>query len=399
MRLRIEDPKLLMSELQAGGEDSAAEEPRRVDPWSGNPGGNASFFAVSTLIHGALLVALATLSITVVRQVEKIDVKIVEAGDVGLDDLDGAPSLEDYAGLLNVARAPRRDAGLTRGPRVRNVRAPEMPKIGGIGPKLGRAAAGPAAAASNLSFGSGAIGGLGGSFGDYVGGLRKVGLDLVLVIDTTESMQFVIDKVKEQTATLVKSIQGMVPTSRVGILAYRDEGDEYVTRWTDLSFRTDKLLAFVSEISAAGGGDYEEAVLEAIETAIHDLSWRKKSKKVIVLIGGSPPHPEDVDQLNAVVRSFQNEGGYLSAIDVTDGLHLRFSQWMWRSLHGKKPFEPSPKPDYYRDVTTIYGELSTLGGGELVQLEDDKQLIRDVLVLTFGQRWKVEMAKYLKDLS
>jgi len=388
-----------MVDVEGRDDAVAAEERRKADPWSGSPGGNASFFAVSTLIHGALLVALATLSITVVRQVEKVNVKIVEAGDVGLDDLDGAPSMEDYAGLLNVAKAPRRDAGLTRGPRVRNVRAPDMPKIGGIGPKLGRSVQGPATASANLSFGSGAIGGLGGNFGDYVGGLRKVGLDLVLVVDTTESMQFVIDQVKERTASLVRSIQGMVPTSRIGIVAYRDEGDDYVTRWTDLSFRTDKLLGFVSQINAAGGGDYEEAVLEAIDTAIQDLSWRKKSKKVIILIGGSPPHVEDVDELKSVVRGFQADGGLLSAIDVTDGLHLRFSEWMWRSLHGKKPFEPSPKPEYYDEVTTVYRDVASAGGGELVQLADEKQLIRDVMVLTFGQRWKVEMAKFLKDLS
>jgi len=34
----------------------------------------------------------------------------------------------------------------------------------------------------------------------------------------------------------------------------------------------------------------------------------------------------------------------------------------------------------------------------MVQLADDKKLIRDVLVLTFGSRWKVEMAKYVKEL-
>ena len=47
----------------------------------------------------------------------------------------------------------------------------------------------------------------------------------------------------------------------------------------------------------------------------------------------------------------------------------------------------------------MYGELAKDGGGELVQLDDDKTLIRDVLVLTFGSRWKVEMAKHLDELS
>ena len=384
--------------------DKSAEEHerlerRRADPWGGGGSSRAGFFAASTLVHAFLLVALTTLSITVIRQNEKVAVKIVEAPDVGLDDLDGAPSLEDYAGLLNVAHAPRRDAGLTRGPRVRNVRAPKVPKLGAIGPKLGRKKGGPVVSSASLSYGSGGIGGLGGSFGDYVGGLRKVGLDLVLVIDTTESMQFVIDQVRERAASLVKSIQNMVPTSRIGIVAYRDEGDEYVTRWTDLSFRTDKLLAFVSQISASGGGDWEEAVLEAIDTAVQDLSWRKKSKKIVILVGGSPPHPEDIDSLRSLVRSFKSDGGNVSAIDVTDGLHLHFSKWMWKSLHGKKPFEPSPKPDYYHDVAKVYRDLASTGGGDLVQLADEKQLIRDVLVLTFGQRWKTEMARYMKDLS
>jgi hypothetical protein len=34
-----------------------------------------------------------------------------------------------------------------------------------------------------------------------------------------------------------------------------------------------------------------------------------------------------------------------------------------------------------------------------VRLADDKKLIRDVVVLTFGSRWKIEMAKYLQELS
>jgi len=372
------------------------EQPPRVDPWSGTPPGNPGFFAASTLVHAGILVALATLSLTVVRQAEKIDVKIVETD---LSDLDGAPSLEDYAGLLDVTRAPRRAVGRTRGPRIRNLRAPAMPKIGGVGPKLGRSKRGAALSAANLSFGSGGIGGLGGSFGDYVGGLRKVGLDLVLVIDTTESMQFVLDEVKERAAGLVESIQRMVPTSRVGIVAYRDEGDDYVTRWTDLSFRTEKLLGFLSQLSASGGGDWEEAVLEAIETAIADLSWRDKSKKILILIGGSPPHPGEVDELMSTVSAFAERGGSISAIDVTDGLHLRFSKWMWESLYGDKPFEPSAKPEHYQVVEETYRELTANGSGELVQLEDEKELIRDVLVLTFGARWKVEMAKYVDELS
>ncbi len=371
-------------------------DPSRFDPWSGKRLGRLRFFAASTVIHVALLFLFATLSVTMIQTVQKINVKVVEP-EVGAE-YEGAPSLEDVAGLLDVAPAPRRQAARPSGPRVRDVRAPTMPKIGGVGPRLGR---GPqiSAAAPSLSLGSGGVGGLGGSFGDYVGGLRKVGLDIALVIDTTESMQFVIDEVKERLSTIVETVQRMVPTSRIGIVVYRDQGDEYVVKWTDLSFRTDKLRSFLSNISAAGGGDWEEAVLEGVDAAINELSWRKKSKRIIILVGGSPPHPEDLEPLERMVRQFRASGGYLSAIDVTERLHLEFARSLWRSLHGSEPFKPSEKPAFYKQVTDTYGKLASDGGGELIQLAEQKKLIRDVLVLTFGSRWKIEMAKHLKELS
>jgi hypothetical protein len=273
-----------------------------------------------------------------------------------------------------------------------------MPKVGGIGPKLGR---GPKidASVANLSLGSGNVGGLGGSFGDYVGGLRKVGLDLVLVIDTTDSMEFIIDEVKARLTALVSAIQRMVPTSRVGIVVYRDHGDEYVVKWSDLSFKTDKLTSFLSHITAAGGGDWEEAVYDALDAAMHELTWRKKSKRIIVLVGGSPPHPEDVERTEDLVKRFHADGGSLSTIDVTRRLHLEFSKTLWHSLYGNKPFEEKEMPEFYKQVTQVYGKLAEEGGGDLIQLAEDKKLIRDVLVLTFGQRWQIEMAKYVKELS
>ena len=88
-----------------------------------------------------------------------------------------------------------------------------------------------------------------------------------------------------------------------------------------------------------------------------------------------------------------------SAIDVTEYLHIEFNKALWRSLYGDKPFVPPEKPDFYRQVSQVYGDLSKDGGGELVQLAEEKKLIKDVIVLTFGSRWKIEMAKYLQELS
>ena len=84
------------------------QDPTRFDPWSGHHFGGTRFFAASTVIHVLLLVVLGTLSFTVFKTLEKINVKIVD--EVGLEETDGEPSLEDYAGLLEVAKAPTRQA-------------------------------------------------------------------------------------------------------------------------------------------------------------------------------------------------------------------------------------------------------------------------------------------------
>ncbi len=369
----------------------------RFDPWAGSRFGGIRWFTFSVALHVGLLLLFATVTLTVMRKVEEVRVKVVDEATAGEEEFDGAPSLQDLAGVLKMERAvPQRAA--PSGPVIQGVRAPDMPRIGGIGPKLG---AGPAldTVSTNLSFGSGAIGGLGGGFGDYVGGLRKVGLDVALVIDTTDSMQFVIDDVKQKLSVLVGSLQRMVPTSRVGVVVYRDKGDDYVVKWSDLSFHTAKLQEFLSHITADGGGDWEEAVKEALESAVNDLKWRKQAKRIIILVGGSPPHPWDVDAVHQIVRDFRKQGGYISTIDVTKRQHEEFDRALWRSLHGKDPYQPSTLPEFYKEVERSFGEIAHDGGGELISLDQDRALMREVLELAFGSRWKIEMAKYLKELS
>jgi len=382
-------------------------DPNRFDPWAGHRFGGIRWFAFSTAAHLGLLVLFATVTLTVMRQVEEIRVKVVDDAPVGPEATDGgAPSLQDLAGVLRQEKAaPQRAA--PSGPVIEGVRAPDMPRVGGVGPKLGTGPAIEAVATglgggSGLSIGGGGgggLGGLGGGFGDYVGGLRKVGLDVALVIDTTDSMQFVIDDVKAKLSALVASIQRMVPTSRIGIVVYRDKGDDYVVKWTDLSFNTKKLQDFLAGISARGGGDWEEAVKEAMDAAVNDLKWRKQSKRMIILVGGSPPHQVDESAIRRVVRDFREDGGYVSAIDVTHRLHDDFERNLWKSLHGSKPYEPKPMPDYFKETARAFTDISRDGGGELVVLDQDKALMRSILELTFGSRWKTEMAKYLNEIS
>ncbi len=364
---------------------------------------NLPAFLFSTAFHAALLLMLTTITVTVAKQVQKINVKIVEAPPPAADesDTEGAPSLKDIAGELRPVITQPRTAGSVAGPsaptQVANVRAPDLPRIG-MAPALGTA---PGNLDIPLSFGGQGLagGGPGGGFGDVLSGLRKVGVDLVLLIDTTDSMQSIIDDVKKEVRAFIGNLQEMVPASRVAVVAYRDKGDEYVNKWVDFSFKTDKVQAFVSNLRADGGGDYPEAVYEAVDAAMTELSWRKTARRIMIIIGSSPPHPETMPALLKLVRELKEKNGAIGAIDVTKRLHEEYERADWVAHGSVGTFTVSPMPAFYGEVSDTYRVITSAGGGELMALGEEKSLLREVMVLTFGTRWRVEMAKYMGKLE
>jgi Mg-chelatase subunit ChlD len=126
-------------------------------------------------------------------------------------------------------------------------------------------------------------------------------IEAVFVLDTTGSMSGLIQAAKEKIwsiATTMASAQP-APEIRMGLVAYRDRGDAYVTRVVDLSADLDSVYATLMDLKASGGGDGPESVNEALHDAVHRISWSQEGKayKVVFLVGDAPPHldyPDDV---------------------------------------------------------------------------------------------------------
>jgi len=122
----------------------------------------------------------------------------------------------------------------------------------------------------------------------------KPKIDLVFVLDTTGSMSGLIQTAKEKIwsiATTMASAQ-QTPEIRIGLVAYRDRGDAYVTKVVDLSNDLDSVYATLMDFEADGGGDTPESVNKALYSAVHDLSWSQQDQayRVIFLVGDAPPH-------------------------------------------------------------------------------------------------------------
>ncbi len=238
------------------------------------------------------------------------------------------------------------------------------------------------------------LGDLSTQFGSFIIGLRKSGLDIALVIDATASMQHVIDDIKGKALSLVGNIQELVPVARVGVVAFRDRGEEFVVKWTDLSFHATKIETFIRNLEADGGGDYEEGVRQGLEAAMDELSWRKRSKRVIIIVGSSPPHKEDIPALEALAKEFRDTNGVISAIDVTQRMHEEYERDFHIHRYGKPPDEYTPLPAFYLDVRKNFRLIADNGGGELASLGTDAQLTEQILFFAFGSKWQKEVARY-----
>jgi len=126
-------------------------------------------------------------------------------------------------------------------------------------------------------------------------------IDVVFVLDTTGSMGGLIQAAKEKIwsiATTMASAQS-APEIRMGLVAYRDRGDAYVTRVVDLSSDLDSMYATLMDFQANGGGDGPESVNQALYDAVHKLSWSQDSGtyKAVFLVGDAPPHMDYQDDV------------------------------------------------------------------------------------------------------
>lgn len=146
-------------------------------------------------------------------------------------------------------------------------------------------------------------------------GAERPVLDLAFCIDTTGSMGGEIEMVKKKMKELVAKLASgkPAPIVRVGLVAYRDRGDDYVTKVFPFSDDIDKVVKDITALNAAGGGDTPEAVNQGLHSALNDLEWtkNKKASKLLFLIGDAGPHiyPGDfnweTEAKNAISRGIQ----------------------------------------------------------------------------------------------
>ena len=119
-------------------------------------------------------------------------------------------------------------------------------------------------------------------------------IEAVFVLDSTGSMGGLIEGAKQKIWSMANDMisRKPAPEIRIGLVTYRDKGDEYVTKSFDLSDDIDSVYTNLRSFKAEGGGDSPESVNQALDDAVNKIHWSKDKGvlRVIFLVGDYPPH-------------------------------------------------------------------------------------------------------------
>jgi Mg-chelatase subunit ChlD len=163
-------------------------------------------------------------------------------------------------------------------------------------------------------------------------------IELVFVLDTTGSMGGMLEGAKTKIWGIVNDVmqrRGNANTSiKVGLVAYRDRGDAYITKVTPLSSNLDDVYAQLMNLRAEGGGDGPEDVRSAMADALRAAGWSPAGRgaaQIMFLVGDAPPHDDyhGLPSTTATARLAQQRGIIVNTIQCGSMMETTPA---WRSI-------------------------------------------------------------------
>jgi TonB family protein len=115
--------------------------------------------------------------------------------------------------------------------------------------------------------------------------------DLVFVLDTTVSMAGRLAAVKRAIGAAELAAAGLGPgfRPRLGLVLFRDVGDDYLTRVTPLDAGPLAFEAALAQAEARGGGDIPEALGAGLAAAIGSTGFSDEGLRLVFLLTDAAP--------------------------------------------------------------------------------------------------------------
>lgn len=193
-------------------------------------------------------------------------------------------------------------------------------------------------------------------------------LEMVFVLDTTGSMGGLLEGAKQRIWGIVNDVMQSAahPSVRVGLVAYRDRGDEYVTKVLPLTSDLDEVYSTLMSYRANGGGDTPEDVRHALADGVRNAGWSPRTAgvaQIIFLVGDAPPHEDYQDQPSVLTTTADavKAGMIVNTIQCGDLPGTR-EAWQVIAQHGEGQYFGIAQDGGVQAIATPYDkELSELG--------------------------------------
>jgi Mg-chelatase subunit ChlD len=215
-------------------------------------------------------------------------------------------------------------------------------------------------------------------FQELVGGMRGRGLDVVFVMDATQSMDEYFRQARQRIVDIIGVITGVLAVNdrpprnlRFGVVAFKDYGDEFgidATKALPLTADFDRVREFIDRIAVGGGADDPEPVDEALDRATNRrrMGWHRAKKNILILVGDARVHSTGRERALAIARTFVRQlNGTINAIDVGTTR---------------------------QNVLPDFQLIAEAGGGSAYLLADKDKFWEELIVSVFGQRYKQDVS-------
>ncbi|MCZ8196616.1 MAG: carboxypeptidase-like regulatory domain-containing protein [Flavobacterium sp.] len=160
-------------------------------------------------------------------------------------------------------------------------------------------------------------------------------INIAFAIDATGSMGDEISYLQAELFDVIERTKKEFPRAdlSIGSLFYRDKDDEYLVKNFDFTSDIQNLISFIKMQNANGGGDYPEAVIEALGNSIEKMNWDEDARaKLLFLLLDAPPHysEENIIELQNLAKKAAEKG--IRIIPIAASGIDKSTEYLMRSL-------------------------------------------------------------------
>ena len=204
-------------------------------------------------------------------------------------------------------------------------------------------------------------------------------VDVVFVLDVTESMQPYIDAVKQNIINFANDLASNNRDYRLGLVTFEDYvvssvPDCNCAYRNQLTSNVNEFISWVGSLHAGGGGDIPEDQLDALDYA-SKLPFRPQAQGIVIIVTDAPPHHDgDGSENTQHDQAFWDH--HQRGVEVTNLTGAKVAAEMQRdglTLYAVAP-PPFIAPEYAEIVDATHGRLFNIVS------EEDRfpELVREI---------------------